>query len=682
MGKTLLPRVWALLGVVLVVACGGVGAAKSSPPRIDLAAQLAAMQPQEVSWGRVDTLVARALLQADRQVVEDNLASAPATLAVLLARFDFHLRAGHDTKTRETLVRLCQRQDFCTPEVAGAVASELLERKKWGLAIRVLNACPAIGPGIGQHIVNYVAKTEGDEAADKLLQKFAGGGDEWIGEWVWFRAQRQGADSIFRKLEAAVRAAPASLARAQTYLHAAQREGRHRDVDWMGAVCRPAGAVDSSTLGRQLFHAGAHQASITLVKRSLAMDITPGEARRYANSLAQVCRDPVAELRALARHTLADAYKAIGRPDLAQPVVEELARAERARGRVSPETSRQAGEVQSEGGQRTIERTLKADEKTKADSPAYWLARAEYYAGRKDDAQARAAFSKALSLAPVGPPYERSRLKGGSVRYQVISAYVRYLRSQQQWPDLERLLRAELQQGPYGCDTRELALSMLLHLAPQGYATITHDDEVMWKTLAINKRWESTESSLLDRMLRRCASAQKNAAVSRAEKLCVGTDPSRAVVLGGLFSRYGLYHRAVALLRHAVARLAAPERRSERERAEWALFDAYLNLGRPAEAESLFATVGPRLGAQEEEAAAQLARIAVAAAKVGDTRRAMRLWRQVTRLDATAMHGLSELANAGLREELRRFYEEWRRKDPKSWVPSAALKRIKASPGR
>jgi hypothetical protein len=127
----------------------------------------------------------------------------------------------------------------------------------------------------------------------------------------------------------------------------------------------------------------------------------------------------------------------------------------------------------------------------------------------------------------------------------------------------------------------------------------------------------------------------------------------------------------VPLLRDAAARLTDEY---ERDVANAALLRAYISLGYAAEADAQLQFAIRLLS--RDELPDYISQIAVVAAKSGDGEHAMRLWRQVANTDATFVLPVRNLAAAGLKDELERFYRDQQAADPDSWVPPAMLYRL------
>jgi tetratricopeptide (TPR) repeat protein len=431
--------------------------------------------------------------------------------------------------------------------------------------------------------------------------------------------------------------------------------------------------VDAYELGGALNGVGASAAAAVFLERSLATALTDEDRQRIQGMSQVFVTRPDEHFRGWTKQELVEVYQALQRPDLAQPLVEDLVKADLAGGGPAFYVARLAGTVQAASGERGVETLILAEEAAKPDSPEYWLARGEYFGGRREDVAAREAFDKALALAPPEAA-DGPRQKSGTLREQVLRSYVSYLRRSDQTPPAVALVRTELRIAAPDTGTRNWALWSLHAIdveLPKAHV-IRADDELLWRVLANSPRWDAPEEHCLAGMLLQATGRERHAANARAQALCRGTDPSRALALGSFFAHWKADQMAVPLLRDAIHRLSGPERREERERAQSTLFGAYLHLKRAREAEQQFAGVAARLTA--DEIPVRLADLAVLAAQTGDAVGAMRLWRRVVNLDGTALGDLPALVSAGLSPKLTSFYREWQKRDSESWVPAAALK--------
>jgi tetratricopeptide (TPR) repeat protein len=647
-------------GLVVCAAAGGEGDGAGA-----LVAELEAMPTEYGLPWAVDRRVVTALFEADRSDVLRALEQESEALAVMVARFDVHVRAGHRAEAAELIPRIMGHPDFRRPGYASDLVGLLEARHEFDLAVEVLRGCPTASGS--RFVIAHVVETQGEDAADELLEYLAGAGrEDWLREWVRFRTKRGTAESILERLRDAVVENPDSIEPAERYVIAARAESKGREVEWIGDACKPKLAVECYELGWEIKQGVASQsyyeAAIKLLKRSLSLELTEEDVRRFSGSMAGPPRvDLGLLLRARTEELLAECYQKTGRADLAKPLVEKLAKLEI--DGMSLDMLRLAGQVQAQTGQRVVEGMVVEREEPSADSAEYWLDRAEYFIGRKEEEQVRAAFEKALALCS---REVEDRERGAQMRLRVVHRYVWYLRRERAFGDAAALLRSELGQAPAGSELARRVMWLLADMDRERQYRIEPGDELLWSALASMAVWDSAEERVLRCMVANAGREGRDEVIGRGEGLCRGAHPSRAQQLGDVCLHVAP-ERAVVLLRDAEARL---EDEGGRERVSSSLFRVYLELGWVEEAERQFAVALAWWGLEAPE---QLARVAQVAAEKGDDGRAMRLWRRVANMDGTYLEPLPKLAESGLGERLRGFYEEWGEWDPESWIPEAAL---------
>jgi len=652
-----------LAGAVSLGACAA--AAGEGDAAAELFAELEAMPTEYGLPWAVDRRVVTALFEADRSDVLRALEQESDTLPVLLARLEVHVRAGHRAEAAELMPAIMRHSHFREPGYASDLVELLERRHEFDLAVEVLRGCPTASGS--RFVIAHVAETRGEEAADELLEYLAGAGrEDWLREWVRFRTRMGTAESIFERLREAVVESPDSIEPAERYLIAARAESKGRDVEWIGEACKPKLAVGCYHLAWGLKGEGpsqSYEGAIKLLKRSLSLELTEEDTQRFSGSMAMPPRvDLGSLLRATTEELLAECYQKTGRADLAQPLVEKLAKLEI--DGMPLHMLRLAGQVQAQTGQRVVEGMVVEREEPEADSAEYWLDRAGYFMGRKEGEQVRAAFEKALALCSRERQEDSGR--GAPMRRWVVERYVLYLRGEGAFGDATALLRSELEEAPAGSELARRAMWLLSDMDRERQYRIEPGDELLWSALASMAVWDIAGERVLRCMVANAGGEGRGKVIARAEELCLGAHPSRAQQLGNVCRRVAP-ERAVVLLRDAEARL---EDEGERERASSSLFDVYVELGWVEEAERQFAVVLPRWAVDGVE---QLARVAQVAAEKGDGAGAMRLWERVANMDGTYLEPLPKLAESGLREQLGEFYEEWGESDPESWIPEAAL---------
>ena len=651
---------------------------------------LLAAKSEPIDWWAIDKAVLQELATENLVSLAKSLGDKerPQDATELLRRFDIFIRAGHRPQAAVILEDLRECSSQLQKDQLSPVLRFLIQREEWDLSRHFMECFPEVEHGWIYSLIENWAQADADpKEIDKwLADRTAANPSFWIKERVRFRARIGTEGELVEELASDVRAEPTSISKAILYIEATSNIGRPTDLNWLGDTCRPKLALDSYRLAGELMSRQANRGAVVLLQRSLhtpilAEDLAKVEPSQSPRSEEQIKTD----LRRWTKTSLIRCYQKLGETKKAQQLIEELVEEGGKDGPPDPWLARMAGEIQGESGQRVIENTLREKEIEQVDSPKYWLARANYYVGRKEHGEAIKAFEKALELAPVAPP--RRGKAPADIRNTVLRTYWRFLAKNGHGKDAVQLLRRELELVAPDMSTASVAVSGLLDLDRDFDQPLDPDDPLIWSLLEKSKKWDYPVGRLLGRILQgvptgmgspfvrgvalgsvRATSKKLQPYCTRAEKLAVGADPSRAAALGSIMSRMGDPVRALPLLQDAIERL--PEG-SDRQSATFNLFEVYLDIGDHKAAEQIFPTA--RLLLTSGEIPDWLGRIALAAAQSGATADAMRLWRRRSNLDLANLQGLEQLARAGMKESLRGFYQEIKEKDPDSWVPDRAL---------
>jgi tetratricopeptide (TPR) repeat protein len=398
----------------------------------------------QADWWAIDRAVVEQLLAEDLGSVVNSLAQSPSgDAAELMRQLDLRVRAGHRRRAAEVIDRLAEATDLPEKGTLSHLADFLIGREEWELSRQLLERLPQAEPGWGYVMIKRWAERGDPEEIDRWLAARAEQNAEyWFGERLRFRAGRGTEGAWFDSLAEEVRHHPADLARAQRYLRAVSTVGKKMDLDWMGEVCQPALAYECYLLGEDLARLSP-RAAVLLLNRSLALPFSAqdrkllDESLRYRSAISFQAVDWEKELRTSTKLALARSYKAVGQADKAQPIVEELTAAGKD-GLPPRGLSQFAGQVQLQSGARVVESRIARAEAQNTNSSEYWLTRAEYYAGRKEQAQAIEAYERALELSPLD-----AEGRGGDQRYQVWSAYAWFLGSAARSREAGQLWRRE-----------------------------------------------------------------------------------------------------------------------------------------------------------------------------------------------------------------------------------------------
>jgi hypothetical protein len=630
-------------------------------------------QASSVEWWAIDQAVIEELLTDDLGRVIKSLPEGSTDAALLLRQLNILTRAGHREEAAKVIKQLAAINIRHQESVLSQAADFLIGREDWELARRFLEELPQAQPGWGYVFIKHWAKQGDAREIDRWLAMRAERNFQyWFDERLRFRVEQGTEGELLDALASEVRAYPNDLARARQYLHALGFTNKKIQVDWLGDVCQPRLAYECYQLGDSLIHRSP-RAAASLLERSLALTFTAedkariDEDYRHRSAIHIKLIDWEKELRTSTKLSLAQSYKLSGRADKAQPLLEEITAANKD-GLPLAGLGQFAGQVQRQSGARVIESRIQKAEANNANSSEYWLTRAEYFAGRQERAQAIEAYQRALELAPLDA--EASQLSAFK-RHQALSAYARFLAgpSSTSAHEARRLVRQEFDATRLETDyARRLANDLVM--SEYGNAPfLSANDDRLWAYLSARKQWGFTEERLLGHMIRNSPPAERNRYWPRAEQLAAHADPTRAQILGGVMTNNEAWERAIPWLKDAVGRLSESE---AKESTTLALFGAYLQLGDWEAAEAIWP--GARRRLTPSETAERLGRIALAAAKAGALDDALRLWRVKANLDRGHFLHLKDLAQFGLKEQLRSFYQQLGRDNPASWTPKAALR--------
>jgi tetratricopeptide (TPR) repeat protein len=629
------------------------------------AGPLTAAAPERADWWSVEQSVGQELLTRDvgQYARELNEQRAPTTDGDLMRRFSVLNRAGHLRQVR-TVIDAMSDAKLETHQLSH-MADFLIGRRDWPTARYFLERLPQAQPGWGYVLIKEWASTGDANVIDAwLVERAKANPRYWLRERLRFRSDQGTAAELVEELVGQVRKRPQDVEVALQFLEATSvvRES-DRDIAWLGDICRPSSAYASYRLGQAL--RSSPRAAIALLEHSLEMPFTKEDAAMLQTEMSRAARarpEPATppleqQIRYATKRELLTALHAAGESARAQKLLEELARLQ-PDGLPPVGFDALAGQVQAASGARVVQKRFQEAEAEpeNQESAEYWQRRARYFTGRKEHAEAIAAYEKALQFSVPDPDPNTARAGGGVLRSSVLGSYVFFLEHAHQEKSAVPLLNQELANAPLEGTYAQRIVDILLK-APLS-TLLAVDRERLWAYLAARPQWSYHEERLLWRLAEQPADRrEKN--WQRAEELARDRHPSRSLVLGWVMTRTAASARAIPWLKGAWQRLEKPE---DRQRAAFDLFDAYLDTGDWRSAEELWPTARQRL--TPNELPNWLGRIAVTAARAGDQTDALRLWRQRTNLDRARTDQLDEMLRAGLGQPLLAFYRSLAQQDP------------------
>ncbi len=641
---------------------------------LSAAAQQPTLRPSErveAQWFKIDTALVAELQTADIGMLAKSLEAAPPARdpAVLMRRLDVALRACRRKQAEALIARLAKVAPPPNSQDLRTIADTLIGHEEWDLARQFLTLIPQAEPGWGEVFVRHWAEKGDPAVVDRWLASRADANPRyWTHLRLEFRQKLGTAGPLLQTMAADVRAHPQDLNRAESYIEAA---GKSADLGLIRTVCKLRLAVENLALGQSLSSLSPQTASL-FFERSLAMPFTSADwqwLRQHwqQNAMAlPALREGEKWIRAQTKLALAQSYQAAGQSAKAQPLLEQITAAN-AQG-LPVGLGQFAGQVQAGSGARVIEnRILKAEPKDTS-SYEYWLTRADYYFGRKENAEAVKAYEKACTLAAGVTGDEEF------AHIYAMSQYTHYLFVTGDAGQAVRRLRQELQTASLDGKYAAYLITDMLYYERDDTHFLKPDDARLWAFLAARKQWSYPEEKLLWRMAQNAAAGPERDRVwAQAEKLTAGADPMRAKTLGWIMTRTVATKRALPLLQAAVRRLPDGE---DRNTARFTLLEAYLALNAWKQAEALWPEAQKQL--TPTELPNWYSTLAVAAAKAGATDEALRLWRAAVNFDRSLsdksyVRNLQTLADLGLKPRLQAFYRRMAHDDPESHAPQDAL---------
>jgi hypothetical protein len=328
-------------------------------------------------------------------------------------------------------------------------------------------------------------------------------------------------------------------------------------------------------------------------------------------------------------------------------------------------------------GARVLEQEIRGGETESGNSHEYWMARARYFAARKEEAETRDAFERALHIVRTTIP-ERDYAR------HVLQQYVEHLASTDAHAQAWRLLRRELSSGWPKNDWMLDELAGLL----RDQEELRFDSEWVWKELERRADWEPA-TDLLEQLFESERWDERDPVIRRALALMSEGDRRRVLpVARALRGETNYEATTVALYKRALAESPGPVEpylvKEVAAAVRTALYEQYsreIAQDDWRRAERTWAELFQHSTSTGSGTLTSIAppyvQFAVAAARRDDRADALRFWRAAANLDRT--EGLAHLESFPLnryRDELKEFYARMAERDPASWVPATALKKL------
>ena len=543
---------------------------------------------------------------------------------------------------------------------------------------------------------------------------------DWVSRRIDWR-RRFGLDNaeILNQFVEDLRKNSADLNAAVLYLRFSERL---QDYEWLAQTFASEQAYDYYELGETLStqtgyrqmpeneQLQIHRIAAQFLQKSLSLPFTkqdiPLMARRYRfASIPPVIKNYEKQLRFWTKTELAEAYKNIGEPQNAQPIVEELMNLDIS-DIVSYKPSQLAGAVQAGSGARVVESKILNEQAARQDSYEYWQERIAYYHGRKELERVFDAYWQGLSVVPFDLSNERSR--GGRLFF--IRGFVDFAEdefeyyadddpkdlSEQEklkqsfWRATETFLRSEFEKTRsnihYSYELSEIITENKFEKL--SHEILSQNPELLVNAAKIDLITDMNDLLYVFLQLENVSQEKKDLIAGQILHIAEKKDVKSAWIICEAFKYAdGQPNYAVRIVSILVKNLKIAENKfnlsksSDEDRSELEglknkyieiLFGTYLSANDWRSAEKLLMErLSVFFGSPFD-------RLILNAAKNGAFNDAVRYWKIKANLDRGNLENLASLVRyPAIAESLRKFYKQMKIDEPYSPVPDIALRNLR-----
>jgi hypothetical protein len=501
--------------------------------------------------------------------------------------------------------------------------------------------------------------------------------DDWFMQRMYLRKDLGTANELLDGLAADLKAEPTNSVLFDRYLRAAQFAS-NPDLSWLGDTVPGPLAFDYFERGSRLLQQSPSSAA-RLLEKSLALPFTDQDARLVSDFFyrGRQIAPPMKvnwekQLRYWTKRDLAESYRLLKQPLLAQPLAEELVNTKGDDFEAGdPYTI--AGTVQAASGQRVIETKILQDEVARRETLEYWIERANYYRGRDEDELARETYRQALVALPYNPREPRA----ADNRLRLVKEFAFFLGdAESQHEELTTLLRREFTGASpdtdYAFRIADLITQRELDLDDLVVSLLARQPAIFGRLFDAHKEWGNDEELLAVAVTKvdEITAEQKRKLLSELERRATHPGSLRAYTLAQIMIANKQWPAAITLLEGYIKNALPSDSEDYKSEATRQLLDVYSHAGDWGAAEQL---VFAEKDLFMQSFAVSLGTIAMAAARRGATSDAVRLWRLAANIDRRQISALNELAQTSARPQLRDLYLQMKKDDPESSIPDTAL---------
>ncbi len=629
--------------------------------------------------GEIESRVERLLMKRDVGELANELASRKSaqTISDLLIKLSVFARAGHRERVHETL---------------SEVGNIYLSADNKDQILRVARRAITIDDFTAQKIFYEKIAVGGDDKASAFVSLWRKKGDvreleNWLkvraetseNWWFLYAALKKDlgtADEIAEDLKRKIKKDPQDFSLVEKYLYIVQNviyssvgffePSYKQDISWLAETAVTDSANGSYEIGQLLKSLNPSLAE-RLFKKSLLLPFTETDkisfikkTYRYTSISPEDDINAEKQMRYWTKLALMEVYRKNGQPQLAQTIAEELTAMDMS-GIREGNPYFTAGAVQAASGQRVIETRILQSESENSALPEYWLKRASYYAGRQEKDLVLQTFTQALDKFPYAPN-----------DYKISLPRLKILREISffggEGTVSETILRREFLNAKAKNDAKYLY--QLLNFISDNYENLMDEffvnTDLLPKVLSSREVWRDNEEEdvIYNAIHSENWKTEKLQIIWNQLSVLAEKDlKNRAPALASAMRSVGEYKKAVPLLEKLLKIL--PDKAEDelhdydRPDAERDLFDSYIGSGDWKSAEKMF-FAGFRFRGDE------LGKIAAVAAKSGNIKDAVRLWKTNANLDRRNLVELYELNKTAAKPLLREFYLDIKKSDPLS----------------
>lgn len=634
-------------------------------------------------YNEIEKEVTKLLQTRDLTELADELAANNSTSTKdLLIKISVFGRAGHRLRVQKTVAELVLKIDEIETEDAKDKGSRLIKSRF------LETISKAIGWDFESRKTFYEKFQKwGGDGAKSFVEQWKKNGDIeelekwlferknlvwWRPEWIKLKVELGTADIIYDELEQEVRKNPSDSDKILEYIDMVKNK---RDVLWLLDVVPTDTAYKTYILANRI---GSENSpiKIRLLEKSLTLPFPETEKERFIMDSAMLTqlgitpKNPEKQLRFWTKQALIKIHNSNRQPQLAQPYAEQLAALDTSDILWKEEIFVNAGMTQAVSGKRVVENMILQNEAEKKNTPHYWIERARYYRGRKEEELVWQSFGQALKIFPYKPKDQQIL----SNRLKILDA-IRWEGYSNRKNQIE-ILCPELPRSknnlPYHYEITRLTLGVTDEIEESCRKFFTDSDNLI-RLMASRETWNKAEPNIIEFLMDAgiWSASERNKVWEKLTKLANIYPKERVPYLAYTMFRSESFKEAIPLLQESLNLISQSEYGwYDNEHIKQWIVESYLEINDWRNAEKIiFRGYG--------DFKWKLAETSLSAVKSGEITEGVRIWKARANIDRRDLYLLADLAQTEAKPLLRKFYLEIKQKDPLSDIPDKALQILK-----